>query len=140
MDDHTIKPELVQTASYASASKDTAIVGRDQISLRPHDSYEGAHRWDPSAEWSPDEEAKVVRKADVYLLSWLCLMFFGLQLDRGNIGNALTDGMLKDLGLNSNDYNNVSFGRTTHVHKLTRIREPLFRYSLSSAQSSPCNS
>lgn len=35
--------------------------------------------------------------------------FFGLQLDRGNLSNALTDNLLKDLHLSSNDYNNVSF-------------------------------
>jgi MFS family permease len=27
-------------------------------------------------------------------------------LDRGNLSNALTDGLLADLGLSSNDYNN----------------------------------
>lgn len=108
MDDSTIKPELLQRTTSVSISKDPVSVGRDHISLKPHDSYEGGHRWDPYAEWSSEEEARVVRKTDLYLLSWICFMFFGLQLDRGNISNALTDNFLKDLGLNSNDYNNVS--------------------------------
>jgi len=104
------KPELVQTTSY---TKDVPTeVGRTHINLRPHESYEGAHRWDPEATWTPEEEAKAVRKTDLTLLSWLCLMFFGLQLDRGNISNALTDNLLSDLNLTQDDYNN---GTTVQV-------------------------
>lgn len=82
-------------------------VGREHIShaLPPHESYEGRHRWDPTMSWDPAEEKKLVRKTDMFLLSWLCVMFFGLQLDRGNIQNALTDDLLVDLNINSNDYN-----------------------------------
>lgn len=42
---------------------------------------------------------------DWKVCSFVCLMFFALQLDRGNIGQALSDNMLGDLGLNTNQYN-----------------------------------
>jgi hypothetical protein len=87
----------------------------------PIESYEGKHRYDPEYKWSPEDEKKVVRKVrektliqecglmwdqiDFKICSWVCLMFFALQLDRGNISQALSDNMLKDLHLNTNDYN-----------------------------------
>ena len=106
-----------KTASEEAAGKDVAtsvshlsvgLVGRENLSdtLPPHESYEGRHRFNPNATWTAAEERKVVRKTDLYLLTWLCLMFFGLQLDRGNLSNALADNLLVDLGLTSDDYNN----------------------------------
>jgi hypothetical protein len=53
-----------------------AQVGREHLSetLAPHESYEGRHRWDPSFTWTEAEEKRVVRKTDMFLLSWLCVM------------------------------------------------------------------
>ncbi|KAJ1329265.1 YIL166C-like transporter [Microdochium nivale] len=83
-------------------------IGRENLhnSVPPHESYEGSHRWDPDATWTPEEEAAIVRKTDVKLLIWLCLMFFGLQLDRGNLSNALAGTILTDLNITTDDFNN----------------------------------
>ncbi len=42
---------------------------------------------------------------DVKICAWVCFMFFALQLDRGNISGALSDNMLDDLGMTTNQYN-----------------------------------
>ncbi|KAJ5167053.1 uncharacterized protein N7482_005834 [Penicillium canariense] len=91
-----------------NASKLSIVVGQEDLAsvTPPHESYEGYHRFDPAASWTAQEERKVVLKTDLMLLSFVCLMFFGLQLDRGNLSNALTDNFLTDLGMTSNDYNN----------------------------------
>jgi hypothetical protein len=70
----------------ANSLKAPIKVGREELSdiVPPHESYEGRHRFDPDARWTVEEERKVVRKTDMMLLSWLCLMMFGLQLDRGS--------------------------------------------------------
>jgi hypothetical protein len=71
LSDHD-KGGVVRTDSQVSIVR----VGRENLadSLPPHESYEGRHRFDPSATWTPEEEAKVLRKTDLYLLSWLCVM------------------------------------------------------------------
>ncbi|KAJ5566593.1 hypothetical protein N7535_008231 [Penicillium sp. DV-2018c] len=71
----------------------------------PIPEYEGRHRYDPDAQWTEKEEKKLVRRIDYRICSWVCMMFFALQLDRGNLGQALSDGMLDDLGLSTNQYN-----------------------------------
>ncbi|KAL4925429.1 major facilitator superfamily domain-containing protein [Aspergillus undulatus] len=72
---------------------------------RPIDSYEGLHRWDPYFDWTKEEERKIVRKIDLRVCTFACVTFFALQLDRGNICQALSDTLLEDLNMTSNDYN-----------------------------------
>ncbi|OAL52823.1 MFS general substrate transporter [Pyrenochaeta sp. DS3sAY3a] len=92
----------------AGSLKAPTKVGRAELAdvTRPHETYEGLHRFDPEAKWTAAEERKVVLKTDLRLLSWLCVMMIMLQLDRGNVSNALADDLLKDLKLTSDDYNN----------------------------------
>ncbi|KAJ5127569.1 Major facilitator superfamily domain general substrate transporter [Penicillium atrosanguineum] len=73
----------------------------------PHPSYENLHRFDPNARWTYREEASIRRKTDYTILLWILVMFFGLNLDRGNLGNAAADNLLDDLNLTTNDYNNA---------------------------------
>ncbi|KAI0469690.1 major facilitator superfamily domain-containing protein [Xylariaceae sp. FL0804] len=57
------------------------------------------------ADWSEEEERQVKRKLDFILLPILGLAFFALQVDRGNISNALTSTITEDLGVITNQIN-----------------------------------
>ncbi|RMZ77255.1 hypothetical protein DV738_g4534, partial [Chaetothyriales sp. CBS 135597] len=73
---------------------------------KPIEGFEGAHRFKPDAVWTPEEEKALIRRLDWRIALPACIMFFALQLDRGNIVQALADNMLKDLKLTTQDYNN----------------------------------
>lgn len=104
---------------------------RDRVSLR----------FDPKATWTEGEERSLVRKVDMRIMVWCCIMFFALQLDRGlrisrfsagvevifnlahpgNISPALSDNFLKDLHLNTNDFNNGQMVRNVDLFCETRL-------------------
>ncbi|KAK4706019.1 hypothetical protein P7C70_g171, partial [Phenoliferia sp. Uapishka_3] len=71
----------------------------------PPDNYESRHRFDPAARWSQEEEDAVRRKCDWRVCTFVCICFAALQLDRGNITNAISDNMLHDLGMTTAEYN-----------------------------------
>ncbi|RFU35018.1 hypothetical protein B7463_g1284, partial [Scytalidium lignicola] len=56
-------------------------------------------------DWTEEEERKIVRKLDCIVMPLLMLGFVALQLDRGNIGNTLTDNFLKDVGITQDQFN-----------------------------------
>lgn len=65
-----------QAEAVSVLDKPQVEVGRENLhnTIRPHQSYEGGHRWDPDVSWTPQEERKAIRKTDMMLLSWLCVM------------------------------------------------------------------
>ena len=67
--------------------------------------YECRFHVDPNFTWTKQEEKKVVLKNDWYVTFWAFLMFTALDFDRYNIQQALSDNMLDNLKLTSNDYN-----------------------------------
>ncbi|KAF5524485.1 putative transporter [Colletotrichum aenigma] len=74
---------------------------------QPPAEYESVHRFDPQERWTYREEQRVRRKTDIRIFAWILVMFFGLNIDRGNLGNAAADNLLNDLNINTNDYNNA---------------------------------
>ncbi|CRK17596.1 hypothetical protein BN1708_017594, partial [Verticillium longisporum] len=56
-------------------------------------------------DWTKEEERKAKRKLDLIIMPILTLGFFCLQLDRGNIANAITDNFMEDVGINQDQFN-----------------------------------
>ncbi|KAI0800680.1 MFS general substrate transporter [Fomes fomentarius] len=95
------KHELDSVATQPSVFDDPATL---EI-YRPPAVWENVHRFDPAARWTWREEYRVLRKIDLYIMIWACVMFFSLDLDRSNISQANTDNFLPDLGLTTDDFN-----------------------------------
>lgn len=74
---------------------------------QPRPDHENIHRFDVNERWTYREEQAVRRKIDWKIFLWILVMFFALNLDRGNLGNATADNMLDDLHVTTDDYNNA---------------------------------
>lgn len=64
------------TTDGDGSSKVSVGVGQEQLAqvTAPHESFEGYHRFDTTAAWTPDEERRVVLRTDFLLLGWVCIM------------------------------------------------------------------
>lgn len=62
----------------------------------------------------PDVEKKLLRKLDIFLAPVFTIIFLAAYLDRSNIGNAASAGMLDDLGMSSSE-----LGSTRRIHEHT---------------------
>ncbi|SPJ75595.1 related to permease [Fusarium torulosum] len=71
--------------------------------------YENRHRFDPGFTWTAQEEKKLVRKIDFRICLWAWVMFLSLDFHRRNINRAISDNMLPEVGMNTNDFN---YGQT----------------------------
>jgi hypothetical protein len=69
-------------------------------------SEEDAARMAALASYVPDtdEEKRLVRKIDFYLMPMLWIMYIMNYIDRTNIGNARIAGMGDDLSLDDQEY------------------------------------
>ncbi|KAF4627859.1 hypothetical protein G7Y89_g10293 [Cudoniella acicularis] len=75
------------------------------VGIYEKSQYECRHVFDADATWTKEEEKAVIRKLDWRVCLWACVMFFSLQIDRGNLVNAVSGTLLTDLKLSTNDYN-----------------------------------
>ncbi|OWB74318.1 hypothetical protein B5S31_g4107 [[Candida] boidinii] len=68
--------------------------------------YECRERFDPLFTWSKKEEDRLRRKLDFKVTLLACFMFIALQVDRGNLRQAVSDNMLNDLNMTTAEFNN----------------------------------
>ncbi|EPE30619.1 MFS general substrate transporter [Glarea lozoyensis ATCC 20868] len=95
--------DLDATATTRSVFDDPSIA---QFYL-PRTDHENYSRFDIAERWTYREERSVKRKSDIKIFLWILVMFFALNLDRGNLGNAVADNLLDDISITTNDYNNA---------------------------------
>lgn len=67
--------------------------------------YECRERFDPEFKWTKAQQKKLTYKLDFYVTLLACFLFTALQMDRTNLGQAVSDNLLKDIKLSTNDYN-----------------------------------
>ncbi|PSK39973.1 hypothetical protein C7M61_001784 [Candidozyma pseudohaemuli] len=67
--------------------------------------YECRAAFDPLMEWTPEEDKKVMRKVDLRVILSACIMFAALQVNRGNLHEAVADNFLEDMNMDTDDYN-----------------------------------
>lgn len=81
------------------------LESRDGRSLSSEEAVAVVVDGSTHVDWSEDEERRVKTKIDFILLPILGVAFFALQMDRGNISNALTSTITEDLGIDTNQIN-----------------------------------
>lgn len=101
--------QLSSESCYSSVNVfEDANVAEYYSSLYASCNYECRHLFDPDFRWVPEEEQKVIRKSDWNVTFWTFLMFTALDFDRNNISQALSDNMLDNLNLTTDDYNTAN--------------------------------
>ncbi|KAF4627983.1 hypothetical protein G7Y89_g10171 [Cudoniella acicularis] len=100
----------MSSSSHFRTSSDRSDRSDDEKNIGRVDIYNADLPADPDAHLTAAEKAeidrKLVRKLDIQLIPWLCMLYLLSFLDRTNIGNAKIGGLQKSLGnMSTGKYN-----------------------------------
>ncbi|KAG2215422.1 hypothetical protein INT46_001385 [Mucor plumbeus] len=76
---------------------------REDASLK--DNNDGIEFINNDFTWTPEEEVQVLNILDKYLMVFILIMTFVLNMDRTNISNAISDNLAADLGFSNDGVN-----------------------------------
>lgn len=100
--------EILKEPGSSTSSTDSALSAGSEEFLKKHSAIAAARETNlriAHLSYSPAEEKKLLRKYDLHILSFLCIIYMLSFMDRTNIGNAYQAGMAKRLGLDhGSDY------------------------------------
>lgn len=75
------------------------------IRLYEDTRYECRSSLDANFKWTKQEQRRITWKLDLTVTLMACFFFVSLNMDRGNLAQAVSDNMLKDLKMTTNNYN-----------------------------------
>ncbi|KAK9466095.1 MFS general substrate transporter [Lipomyces arxii] len=106
------KSEQVQAAAVERQSSDVPVENAAQIEAEIVDAKNDGEFVElalaiPDYVPGTEEERKLVRKIDLFLLPCIFIMYFLSYMDRINVGNARVAGLQEDLHLSSGQYSIV---------------------------------
>ncbi|QEU59208.1 hypothetical protein KDRO_B04740 [Kluyveromyces lactis] len=81
------------------------LVAEYYRALYEESKYESRSAFDPAFTWTKEEEKKLIWKLNFRVAFVACFLFIALQLDRGNLSQAVADNLLEDLNMDTNDFN-----------------------------------
>ncbi|KAG0680442.1 hypothetical protein C6P40_000877 [Pichia californica] len=75
------------------------------VNLYEDTKYECRSRFDENFRWTTKAQRKLTWKLDLRVTLVACILFSSLQIDRSNLSQAVSDNMLNDLNMTTNNFN-----------------------------------
>lgn len=90
------------------------------MEYKPHEALAST----PELHIDPVAQKKLLRKLDLWIAPVMTIVFLSAYLDRSNIGNAASAGMVKDLGMTDGQLGSELRDKAFSCHILTFFKMP----------------